>query len=670
MRAVTGCLGALFATWAAGAVAAATQPSRESPRDFADLSIEELMNESITSVSKKEQRIADAPAAIYVLTGEEILRAGHTSIPEALRMVPGLSVARLDSRTWIITARGFAGQYAGKLLVLIDGRSVYDPFFSGVSWELQDVPLEDLDRIEVIRGPGATLWGSNAVNGVINIITKAASDTQGGLVVGGGGPQERGGTIRFGGQTGNAQYRTYLKYNENGDFVLPDGSAASDAWRMWRAGFRTDWQPTTANSFTIQGDVYNGQEDAINTLPSLASPYSYKFPSENRRSGGNVLSRWTHTSDEHSYWSLQFDFTHTEAPSPIFGINRNTFNVEFQQQLELGSRQTVVYGAGYRLIHGDYANSFLVIHPESSDADRLVNIFVQDEIALVKDRLALSLGAKVEHDEFSGIAPQPSVRLLWTPDHSNSIWASAARTVRAPNPQETESRINLAVLAGQGSPATPPTLVSVLPNPDLGSEKLVAYEVGYRLQPYKNLYLDIATFINRYDGLIVTEDYGVSLESNPPPAHLVVASRYVNNELDRKTQGVEFAPSWQVTDRWKLAGGYTWLQMDLGSGQVEQTLGQRAGDSPRHQWNLRSSMEWPRAVTFDTAVYYVDRLPAQNIASYVRVDARLGWQVSDGLNVGLVGTNLLDYRHAEFVSYSRSPSEIRRTLYAKLTWRF
>jgi iron complex outermembrane receptor protein len=671
MRGVTICLCALVVTWAAGAVAAATGPlPDEGSRNLADLSLEELMNESITSVSKKEQRIADAPAAIYVLTGEEILRAGHTSIPEALRMVPGLSVARIDSHTWVITARGFAGEYAGKLLVLIDGRSVYDPFFSGVNWELQDVPLEDLDRIEVIRGPGATLWGSNAVNGVINIITKSASDTQGGLVVAGGGPQERSGTLRYGGQAGTAQYRTYFKYNQNDNFVFPDNTPSQDDWHTWRAGFRTDWQATQANGFTLEGDLYNGREDSSNTLASLMPPYSRTFTSEDNVSGENVLGRWTHTSGEHSHWSLQMDFAHTEAPAPTFGINRNILNFEFQQQLDLGSRQTVVYGAGYRFLHSNYANSFTVTHPQTSDSDRLANIFFQDEIALVKDRLALSLGVKGQRDEFSTFEWQPSTRLLWTPNHTNSIWLSVSRAVRVPNPLEIETRINETVLPGQESPATPPTLVSVLPNPNLASETLIAYEAGYRLQPHNNIYLDIAAFVNVYDNLIVNEYYSTFLETTPAPVHLTIASSY-DNEVKRETHGIEIAPSWQVTDWWKLAGGYTWLQMSLGSQQTLQVEEEQPGDSPRHQWNLRSSMQLPHAVTFDTALYYVDSLPTQGIASYTRLDARLGWRVSDSLNVSLTGTNLLHEAHAEFAPYGTANRvEIRRTVYAMLTFRF
>jgi iron complex outermembrane receptor protein len=654
----------------AGAVAAATEPPAEGSRDLADLSIEELMNESITSVSKKEQRIGEAPAAVYVLTGEEILRAGHTSIPEALRMVPGLSVARLDSHTWVITARGFAGESVGKLLVLIDGRSVFDPFFSGVSWELQDVPLEDLDRIEVIRGPGATLWGSNAVNGVINIITKQASDTQGGLVVGGGGPQERSGTIRYGGHAGNAQYRTYFKYDEAGDSILADGTSAQDAWHMWRAGLRTDWQAAAANTITLQGDLYDGREGSVDTLASFTPPYSRVLVRADRLSGGNVLGRWTHESGAHSHWSLQLNVDHAEAPSPVFGVNRNIFNLEFQQQLDLGSRQTFVYGAGGRMTQSKYSNSFTQINSATDDSDLLFNVFLQDDIALVNDRLALSLGTKVERDEYSGSALQPNARLLWTPNNSNSVWASVARAVRAPNPLETETRINEAVLPGQGSAPTLPTLISVLPNPNLASERLVAYEAGYRLQPDKSIYLDIAAFVNVYDGLIVTEDYAAFLETTPPPAHLTVATQY-NNDSKRETHGIEFASSWQVTDWWKLAAGYTWLQMDLGSQRAAQIEQEQPGDSPRDQWNLRSSIQWSRSVSFDTALYYVDPLPAQGIPSYVRLDMHVGWRASDSLSASLTGTNLLQGQHAEFAGYGTiSPVEVRRSLYARLTWSF
>jgi iron complex outermembrane receptor protein len=631
------------------------------------------MDESITSASKREQRIGNTPAAVYVLTGEEILRAGHTSIPEALRMVPGLSVARHDSHSWVITARGFAGEFAGKLLVLIDGHSVYDPFYNGVSWELQDVPLENLDRIEVIRGPGAALWGSNAVNGVINIITKKASDTQGGLAVGGGGPQERAGMMRYGGHSENAQFRAYFKYNEDSASVLRDGASADDGWNMWRAGFRTDWQPTEANSLTLQGDLYDGREGVSNTVLSLTPPYGVNFKNDDHLSGESVLGRWTHTSDERSHWSLQFDFDHTEAPNAIFGTKRNILNLEFQRQLDVGARQTIVYGAGSRAIDTQYSESFMQIYPAGRDTDRLYNIFLQDEIALVKERLALSLGAKLEHNEFSGFELQPSARLLWTPDQRNSLWASVSRAVRAPSPLESETRLNEAVLAGQGSPATPPTLVSVLPNPNLKSETVIAYEAGYRLQPQKNIYLDIAAFVNVYKNLIVTDNYGAFVEMTPAPAHLTVATRY-ENEVKRETRGIEIAPSWQVTDWWKVAGGYTWLQMgrsaqqDQQAAQVEE---ERPGDSPRHQWNMRSSMQWPRAVTFDTAIYYVDGLPAQNIASYVRLDAHLGCRVNDRLNVSLTGTNLLTERHAEFAGYGViNPVEIRRTLYASLTWRF
>lgn len=651
------------------AAAAADSAVATTIRDLADLSLEELMNESITSVAKKEQRLADATAAVYVLTADDILRAGHTSIPEALRMVPGLSVARLDSHTWIITARGFAAQYAGKLLVLIDGRTVYNPFFSGVVWNWQDLMLEDLDRIEIIRGPGATLWGANAVNGVINIISKKARDTQGGLATAGGGPQERSGALRYGGERGNAHYRVYVKADDEAALVDRDGHDTQDAWRMGRAGFRTDWQASDADLFTLQGDLYRGAQNAIEMLTSLTPPYFRTFPDEEQLAGANLLGRWNHTLDERSRWSLQLYYDRTGHTNPMLAIERDTFDIEFQHQLDVGSRHTIVYGAGFRYTQADYADSFFVSYPQDHDSSGLANVFLQDEIALVRDKLSLSIGSKLEHNEFSGLELQPSARLRWTPDRNHSAWASVSRAVRTPNPLESGLRVNYMAFDTDGPGPTPPTLLSLLPNADLHSETLVAYEAGYRLEPSRGLYLDLAAFVNVYDDLVAIDAAGPMLETHPTPTHLTLAGRYAN-VMRGDTRGIELAPSWQVTDSWKLAGGYTWLQMKLQSDAAGHAGEEQAGDTPTHQFHLRSSMQWPHKLTFDTAVYYVDSLPNQGVSSYVRLDATLGWHPTDRLGVRIGGTNLLDDRHAEFRSYAVVPSQVQRSVYGKVTWQF
>lgn len=658
-------LAVLLFAWVATSAAVSDAASR----DLADLSIEELMNESITSVAKKEQRIADAPAAVYVLTAEDILRAGHTTIPEALRMVPGLSVARLGSHDWVISARGFAAQYAGKLLVLIDGRTVYNPFFSGVFWDAQDVLLEDLERIEVIRGPGAALWGANAVNGVINIITKTAQETQGGLATTGGGTEERQGGLRYGGVVGNAYYRAYMKYSDYSDFADSAGQDAGDAWHMWRGGFRADWQASQENQLTLQGDVYSGELQATDTLTSLTPPYVQPVSADNDSAGANILGRWQHTVDERSRWSLQAYYDRTEGLNMLLGIKRDTFDLEFQHEIELGARHSIVYGGGYRFTHADYYDSFFLSYANDHDTGDLINVFAQDDIALIEEQLRLTLGSKVEHNDFSGIEVQPSVRLLWTPDRNHSVWGSVSRAVRTPNFEEAGLRINHTVFDLDGPGPAPPRVISILPNDDLHSETVLANELGYRMQASPSLYLDIAAFYNVYDELIVDERAGAVFETNPPPAHLAIISRHVN-KMQGDTYGIEFAPSWQVTERWKLAAGYTWLQMNLRSAAIGGAGEQQEGDSPRHQLHLRSFTQWQHNLTFDTAIYYVDNLPNQGIPSYLRLDARLAWSPIRKLELSVGAANLLDNRHGEFRSFAQSPAQAQRSFHGKLTWRF
>jgi iron complex outermembrane recepter protein len=634
--------------------------------NLGDLSIEELMNESITSVTKKEQRIADAPAAIYVLTGEEILRAGFSSIPEALRMVPGLSVAQLDSQNWIVTARGFAAQYAGKLLVLIDGRTVYDPFYSGVLWSRQDLPLEDIDRIEVIRGPGAALWGANAVNGVINIITKSSQETQGNLAVASWGGTKSYAAVQSGGEIGDGHYRAYMKYDDYASLKAADGTTADDPWHVWRAGFRTDWRSSTANQQTVQGDIYSGTLRVADAQTSLTPPYSSISRVSQGVSGGNILGRWQHAGDERSRWSLQAYYDRTELRDPVFiGFMRDTFDLEFQHQMDVGTRQTVVYGGGYRFTQARYSDSYYLTYAHERDSQQLVNVFGQDEIAVVPDRLELILGSKLEHNDFTGLEVQPSVRLMWTPDSSNSIWADVSRAVRTPDLLETGLRVNYAAFDAGGT--APPTVLSILPNPALRSERLVAYELGYRTQPARSVFVDVVTFFNVYRDLVTTGTSTAFVEAVPPPAHLVIGSVY-NNAMRGNTYGLEVAPTWQVAPWWKLAAGYTWLHMTL---NMAGTYGaQPAGDSPKHQAQIRSSMQWLRHITFDTAFYYVDSLPDQGVASYMRLDARLGWSMADRLDLSVGGSNLLDPRHVEFRSFTAVPVEIERTVYAKVAWRF
>src|SRR5437879_4231967 len=372
--------------------------------DVTTMSVEDLMNMQVTSVSKRTQKVADAAAAIFVLTQEDIRRSGATSIPEALRLVPGLEVARIDQNKWAIGSRGFNGRFDNKLLVLIDGRSVYTPLFSGVYWNVQDVMLEDVDRIEVIRGPGATLWGANAVDGVINVITKKAKATQSAVVTAGAGTDERAaGGVRYGGKLGdNTYYRAYTKYFDWGPSAYPSGMTAHDGWDALRGGFRADWTPAGANSLTLQGDVYRTRFDETLTVASLSAPYSNTFPNNGKYSGGNILGRWNHTS-EGSSMSLQMYYDNTTITDhSLFGDHQNILDLDFQHGFHVGDSQQFVWGLGYRSIHDKNDASFTVSLQPNQVTLNQFSTFLQDEISLVDNRLQFTRGSKFEHNKFTG----------------------------------------------------------------------------------------------------------------------------------------------------------------------------------------------------------------------------------------------------------------------------
>src|SRR5438093_3529420 len=449
-RACTRAGQALLICWIAGAAVCGWTHGQELDStkkrlsDLADMSLEDLTKIEVTSVSKHKEKLADAPAAIFVITQEDIRRSGVTTIADALRLAPGLEVARVASHDWAITSRGFNELYANKLLVLIDGRSVYTPLFSGVYWDVQDTLLEDIDRIEVIRGPGATLWGANAVNGVINITTKSAKETIGGLLSGGYGTEEQGfGSARYGGKLGeDAYYRGYVKYFNRDSSALPSGAQANDAWEMYRGGFRTDWEPSAQNLFTLQGDAYAGTENQTVTLFTPAFPFTQPDASKMRVSGGNVIGRWTHTFTPDSDLKLQIYYDRTDRAVDYFKEMRNTADFDLQYRHPLWQRHDVTWGVGFRYADSDTSRSnFTLAFIPPERITRIFNTFIQDEITLVKERLRLTLGSKFERNDYTGFEIQPSGRLLWTPHERHSVWASVSRAVRTPSRAEVDSRI-------------------------------------------------------------------------------------------------------------------------------------------------------------------------------------------------------------------------------------
>ena len=652
--------------------AADSQVSVKKTQNLADMSIEELMNESVTSVSKKDTKLAQSAAAIFVINQEDIRRSGVTSIPELLRMVPGINVARIDANKWAISSRGFNGPWSGKMLVLIDGRSVYTPLFSGVQWDVQDLILEDIDRIEVIRGPGATLWGTNAVNGVINIITKRAEDTQGSLVSAVSGGEDRAiGSVRYGGKLGHAgHYRAYAKYFNRDNLVDSVGRGADDGWNQLRGGFRTDWKLSGNDSLTVQGDIYGGDsQHRRQTLISLAPPLRASYSDDDQVRGGNVLARWSHAFSSSSDIAVQSYYDRSERNSAVFSEYREKFDVDFQHHLALGNRHDVVWGLGVRNSDDSTVGSLGVSFNPANYNQTLLNIFAQDQIMLVHDRVYLTLGTKLENNTFTGTEIQPNGRLLWTPDDRHSLWVALSRAVRLPSRADTGLRANLAAFPGKGGSLN---LLSVLGNPDFRSEELLAHELGYRIQPSKRLFVDVATFYNRYDSLLTLEPAAAFLESNPSPSHLVIPVR-PDNKMHGKSYGAEVAANFNVTSRWKLSSGYTWLRLRLhpDASSNDSTAESAEGNSPSHQWVLRSQLTLPSNFEFDTTWYFVSKLANQNVPAYNRLDARLGWRFSEGLDFSLGIQNGLDPRHAEFGSGDLIlSSQAKRTAYGRFTWRF
>jgi iron complex outermembrane recepter protein len=655
--------------------AAGQPPSQpEHPVDLTELSIEELMKVEVTSVSRRAEPISAAAAAVFVITQEDIRRSGATSIPEALRMVPGLQVARIDANKWAITARGFNGRFANKLLVLVDGRSVYTPLFSGVFWDVQDLLLEDVDRIEVIRGPGATLWGANAVNGVINVLTRSARETAGGLVAAGGGSEERGFLgLRYGGSLGTStDYRVYAKTFDRGSGERLTGGAGADDWSMSRGGFRLDSR-LPGGGLTLQGDLYDGEIGETLTLQSLRSPVPRTVDTAMQVGGGHLLGRWQRTTSKTSELVLQLYYDRTERTAELVEEDRDTFDVELQHGFAPSARHRVVWGLGYRRTGDDLRGTELLVFAPARRTDELASAFFQDEVTLRPDRLWLILGSKLEHNDYSGFELQPNLRTVWIPRPRHTLWGAVSRAVRTPSRAEHDLRLSSQVVGpGALSPGSPPAVVTALGDPEYGSEELLAWELGYRAGLAPGLFVDVTTFYNAYDRLRATRMGEPFLEVAPAPPHLVVPV-YPTNELDGETWGAELAADWRAAGNWRLSAAYTYLRVQLHARPGIDPLSLISeGDSPRHQLALRSSLDLPRGLELDLTARHVDELPSLGVDSSVTLDLRLGWRPVSRLELSLVGQSLLEESQVEFAPevIPTHPTGVERGLYGKLVWRF
>lgn len=649
--------------------------AEENMEGLMDMSFASLMDMEVTLTSRKPERYFETTSAISVLTAEDIRRSGVTTIAEALRMVPGMQVARADANKWRISSRGFNEEFANKLLVLIDGRSVYTPIFSGVYWGIQDTMIEDIDRIEIIRGPGATLWGANAVNGVINIVTKDAADTQGGLFVGGYGSEERGFVgLRYGGKIGDAgHYRIYAKRFDREETKLETGIGANNEWDYRRAGFRSDWATSIENSFTLQGDIYDGEQRRDFTVPTLTSPFATSGRNTDQITGGNILGRWHHVRSEKSNMTLQFYFDLINRDHFLLEQRRDTVDLDFQYVWTPNKRNEVVWGLGYRFIHDNLDDTLYFEFEPDKRSDDIISAFIQDKIHIIPDRLSVTLGTKFEYNDYSKFEIQPSIRTLWTPTNHQAIWAAVSRAVRTPSRGEHDiSLIDSSFPSGTfGIPSA--GFVTLEGNKDYDSEELIAYEIGYRVQPNDSLFVDVTGFYNDYHNLRSFELGTPFARSATGFADHFVLPFNVDNKAYAETYGLELTTAWDVSKDWRLSANYTFLTMNIHTkADSSDTLSERDEErSPKNQFSLRSHLDLPNDIEVNNSLYYVDSLSNIDIPSYIRFDTQLVWRPVHGLELSLVGQNLLDDNHPEFLGPGNgSNSEISRSVYGKILWQF
>ena len=687
----------------------ADHPAQESvDDDFLDFSLEELISldiPDVTSVSRKKQRLMDSAAAIYVITSEDILRSGVTSIPEALRMVPGMQVARLNGNTWSISTRGFNYIFANKLLVLIDGRTVYSPLFSGVNWDVQDTLMEDIDRIEVIRGPGAALWGANAVNGVINVITKKAADTQGSLISLGAGNEEKAfGAYRHGGEFGETGfYKVYVKTFERDGLAKADGSDANDDWKMKRVGFRTEWKPAADTDFMLLGDIYEGTTRPALTIFKNDEPFAgdkgmqtLENTSRDQR-GGNLIAHWKKTVSDTEDYSLRaviddyqnFDYRVTEK--------RQSFDLEFQHYFQPIENHDLVWGLSFRRTWYQMSDMRYIIHrdengqPKDSRQDNLYSLFAQDDITL-NHQWNLSFSARYEHNEFTGKEFQPNAKLTWKVNDNRTLWASVSKAVKTPSVSETSVYTdNITFFETDfGIPyAEPRKVLAITDNRDLKSEKLTAFELGYREQFGSSFRLDVTGFYNRYSDIVAY----VNQTSCPDRSSIIdgficpttrpnlyrLPSTLING-IDATTYGLETVADWQVKDWWKLQLTYSWLQVDASPNTSNPTLAYalKLNESLIEDLNakqtasFRSSMNLSNQWYFDFWVRGMSNMKNAGVPGYTSMDIRLAKKINDNLELSLVAQNLFDKQRAEFTEMfsGLSATEIEESWYAQIRWSF
>ncbi len=631
-------------------------------RDLSTLTVDDLMNVEVTSVARKGQKLSDTPAAVFIVTRDDIRRSGATSIPEILRIVPGLNVARINGNNWAISARGSNGQFANKLLVMIDGRTVFTPLFNGVFWDVQDTLLEDIDRIEVIRGPGGTLWGANAVNGIINIITRHAIETQGALVTAGAGAAEGSSAAgRFGGSFGHNGF--YRAYGKSFDRPASAGGAdpTHDAWTMGRAGFRADWASQRGDNFTAQGDVYRGSAAALSVLIDPARPFADRA-TLTEVAGEDLQFRWSAVQSSRSDTTVQAFYDYTARSNIGLALGRRTFDVDFQHHLRLGRNDTV-WGASYRTSDDHAAGPGFKLVRDSTVAN-IASAFVQDEIEVAR-RLHVTVGTKVQFDRESHLQFQPTLRALFKVSDRQTVWAAVTSAVRTPAETELYGRINVGAFPDASGKTG---LIVVNGNAALTPERVESYEAGYRWQVSPTIDFDATAFRNRMWDLMGTDVNTPFVDSSGR----TIIPLHIANDVRGHAHGGELLLTDALTPNWNVAFGYAFLEQTTINDEGLRSTTANGVMDPRHQLQLRSFMQLSRQLELDTSAYYVGRI-ASDVPSFLRLDAQLSWRPARRWELSISGQNLLRARHEEFPrvdGQSESTTPVQRTVNGKVTWRF
>lgn len=650
-------------------------PAASNPAGLADASLEELMNIEVTSVSKKPQRLASTAASVFVITAEDIRRSGITILPELLRLAPGVQVARLAAGGWAISIRGFNDAYANKLLVLIDGRSVYNEFYSGVFWDTLNTSVDDIERIEMIRGPGAAMWGTNAVNGVINVITKSAKVTQGGLIAGGGGSEATStGSVRYGGEVAGAYMRVGAQNVTYDPFSLLDSSSPSRGSVNRGGDFRLDWDVSAKDSLQVSGGIYNSSLGLMVPSATVSAPNAPAADDHINTSGGNVVARWQRTISETSSIEVHFSYEHMlrNDPQDIAAIRSIDFG--FQQHLLAGSRNDVIWGV---TIRDDNFHSTptpaLTINPSNASRDEAA-VFGQDEIALVPDKLKFIVGAQISRTATVGYAIQPTGRLLWTPTDTLSTWIAVSRAVRTPSLEERGlDFLEPPIAIPSGSPYIPSLLgiANALGNPAARSETVLAYEAGQRVQASRSISFDVSTFYSVYHHLASFSTGVPVLQFASGMPYLIIPVTSGNDRFG-ESYGAELASTWNATSRWRLTGGYSWLRVETRPyAGVVNTDEFPPGASPHHQWDLRSNFDLTRTVQIDTALYYYAGMRQAGIPQHLRGDLRIGWRPSPKIEFSIGVQDAFEANHLEGQDTRFGQiSQVPRNFYGKATWRF